>query len=409
MSGDIYRRCGCRDASGKQYRPLPDRASEDAKAHACPKLLSDPKHGSWGYAVSGGVDPMTGKRIQPRATGFPTKASAQKARAEKVTEVASGRYKGHQTVTVGEYLASWLDRVTKELRPSTMTTYRSYVEHDIVPALGRMRLAELRRAQVDKFIRDLERAGRGAVTIRRIHATLSSALSKAETLDLVDFNAATKVSLPSVQKKRITIWEPIVAQTFLRKAAEHRLGALFELEVRTGLRRGEICGLRWTDLDLEHRELHARVQLTEAVGGAIEGPIKTDAGQDRTVSLDDDAIGALMGWRLRQEIDRDTWGSAYIESGRVFTYENGAQLRPRYVLDVFQSIAAAAGVDRIRFHDLRHLNASLLIAMGIPLAVISKRLGHSTISITSDLYGHLLRDANQQAAEAASQLLRAGG
>ncbi|WP_158862013.1 site-specific integrase [Leifsonia sp. AG29] len=407
MSSDIYRRCGCRDAAGKLYPPLPDRASADAKARTCPRLLSDPKHGSWGYAISGGVDPATGKRVQPRKMGFATKAEAQKERAAALTEVTSGRWKGHQTTAVGEYLIAWLrDRVDGKRRPSTAAMYRRYVEQDIIPALGRLRLAELRRAQVDKFIRDLERAGRGATTIRRIHATLSSALSTAETLDLVDYNAAAKVALPTVTKAKITMWEPSLANTFLTAAGGHRLGAMFELEVRTGLRRGELCGLRWSDVDFDNRELHARVQLSQVRGKVAEGPIKTESGQDRTVSLDSEAIGALMVWKLRQDMERDAWGADYVESGRVFTYENGEQLRPDHVSRVFASLVAKAELPKIRFHDLRHLHASLLIAAGVPLAVISKRLGHSTISITSDLYGHLLRDANRDAAEAASSLLQ---
>jgi integrase len=405
MSGDIYRRCGCRDAAGKPYPALPDRPSPQAKAKACPKLLSDPKHGSYGYAISGGVDPVTGKRRQPRKMGFRTKAEAQKERAAALTEVTSGRWKGHQTVTVAEYLNSWLDRVSSKLRPSTVNMYRRYVRDDIVPALGRVRLAELRRAQVDKFIRDLEKAGRGATTIRRIHATLSSALSTAETLDLVDYNAASKVALPSARKIKIAVWEPSVANVFLQKAAEYRLGPLFELAVHSGLRRGEICGLRWSDVDLDRRELAVRVQLTQLSSGTLEGPIKTDEGQDRVVSLGDEAVEALMVWKLRQDMERDALGRAYVESGRVFTYETGQQLLPQYVTRTFLSIAEAAGVPRIRFHDLRHLHASLLIAAGVPLAVISKRLGHTTISVTSDLYGHLLRDANRQAAEAVSALL----
>ncbi len=209
-------------------------------------------------------------------------------------------------------------------------------------------------------------------------------------------------------KKKITIWEPATAKVFLAEVAKHRLGALFELEVRTGLRRGEICGLRWSDVDLEARELIARVQLIQLGGDVEETAIKTDAGQDRVVSLDDEAIGALMAWKMRQEIDRDKWGAAFVDSGRVFTYEDGSQLRPAHVSRVFDTVVERAELPDIRFHDLRHLHASLLIAAGVPLAVISKRLGHSTITVTVDLYGHLLRDANRQAAEAASELLRAG-
>lgn len=113
-----------------------------------------------------------------------------------------------------------------------------------------------------------------------------------------------------------------------------------------------------------------------------------------------------MGWRLKQDIERHDWGDAYVESGRVFTYENGTQLRPDHVSRLFERLVAKAELPHIRFHDLRHLHASLLIAAGVPLAIISKRLGHATISITSDPYGHLLRDANRAAAEAASSLLQ---
>ena len=222
---------------------------------------------------------------------------------------------------------------------------------------------------------------------------------------MVDFNAASKAALPTVKKKRTTLWEPSVVNVFLDKAGGHRLGPLFELDVHTGLRRGEICGLRWSDVDIDRRELTVRVQLTQLSSGALEGPIKTDEGQDRVVSLGAEAVEALMLWKLRQDMERHTWGSAYVESGRVFTYQDGSQLLPQYVSRTFIALAKAAAVPKMRFHDLRHLHASLLITAGVPLAVISKRLGHTTISVTSDLYGHLLREADQQAADAMSALL----
>jgi integrase len=406
MAADIYRRCGCRDETGKAFRVLPANAKAEDKTAACPKLVNDPKHGSWGYAVTGGYDPATGKRIQARRMGFATKAEAQKKRAEAVTEISSGKWKGHQTVTVGSYLPSWLERrISDGLRPSTTKMYRSYITNDLVPALGLVRLAELRRAQVDKFIQDLLKAGRGATTVRRIHATLSSALAAAQRLDLVDINAASNIALPTVTKNIARVWEPEEANAFLAAVEPHRLGVMFEVEIRSGLRRGELCGLRWSDVDLVRRELVARVQLTQIAGQVIEGPIKTSAGQDRAVSLDDAAIGALMAWKLQQDQERDEAGSAYQESGRVFTYEDGRQLRPAYVSRLFDTVIENAKLRDIRFHDLRHLHASLMIAEGVPLAVVSKRLGHSTIAVTVDLYGHLLRDANRQAAEAAGNLL----
>jgi integrase len=247
---------------------------------------------------------------------------------------------------------------------------------------------------------------RGAVTIHRIHATLSSALTAAERLDLVDYNVASKVELPKVTKSKIQIWEPAQAAAFLRAAAQHRLGALFELEVRTGLRRGELCGLRWEDVNLEEREITARVQLTQVGGDVVEGVIKTDAGQDRVISLDDVAVRALVAWKLHQEIERAEAGAAWQETGRVFTMEDGRELRPAYASRLFDKIVSSTELPDIRFHDLRHLHASMLISKNVPLAVVSKRLGHSTIAVTADLYGHLMRDANRAAANAVSDLLK---
>ncbi|GAA3736270.1 hypothetical protein GCM10022239_10210 [Leifsonia bigeumensis] len=180
---------------------------------------------------------------------------------------------------------------------------------------------------------------------------------------------------------------------------------LYEVAIRTGLRRGELCGLRWQDVSFTDRELVVKVQLIEVGGVNFEGEIKTSSGQDRVVSLDDGLVDALAAWKLRQDEERDAWGAAYKDSGRVFTDEDGRELKPRYVTRYFDTYALKAGLPKIRFHDLRHLHASLLISAGVPLAVVSKRLGHSTIAVTVDLYGHLLRDANRDAAEAAAAML----
>lgn len=122
----------------------------------------------------------------------------------------------------------------------------------------------------------------------------------------------------------------------------------------------------------------------------------------RRVSLDDSVIDTLIARRLQLDEEQDQWGAAYEDSGRVFAYENGRELRPDHVSSTFERVIASAGYTKIQFHDLRHLHASLLIAAGILLAIVSKRLGHSTSSISVDLRGHLLRDANRGAAEAAA-------
>jgi integrase len=405
---DIYRRCGCRTTESKLFGSLPDRATDNQKAAACPTLVRDPKHGSWGFAVSGGVHPGSGKRVQVRKMGFGTKREAQQERAKVIDELATGRFKGEQKQTLGQFLPTWLDRRVRDgMRPSTAAMYRRYVDNDILPAVGAVKLTELRRHHVDGFVQRLIADGRGATTVRRIHAVISSALSAAERLDLVDTNAASKIALPSTGRKKTRIWEPEQVRTFLDAASAYRLGPVFELAVFTGLRRGELAGLRWVDVDFTQRELVVRQQRVQVGKTVVVGLVKTDSGQDRRVSLGSEAIGALVAWKLRQEAERDLWGAAYEESGHVFTYENGKPLRPAHISRVFDTAVEKSKLPKMSFHDLRHEHASLLLSGGVDIAVVSKRLGHSTIAVTSDLYSHLLQDANRAAADAAESMLPA--
>lgn len=184
---DIYRRCGCRRPDGNKYGSLPDRATETQRARVCPELLRDPRHGSWGFTVSGGSNARSGKRILIRRMGFATRHEAQRARARVVDQLGSGRFHSDEGLTTAAWVTEWLDRRTVDgLRPSTARMYRSYVDREIVPAIGRLRLSELRRRHVDRFVRDMLAAGRGTTTVRRVHAVLSSALSAAERIDLVE-------------------------------------------------------------------------------------------------------------------------------------------------------------------------------------------------------------------------------
>ena len=276
MSKDVYRRCGCRE-NGKQL------------GNACPRLAGDPKHGTWSYTVSAGTNPRTGKRRQLRGGGFATKREAQSALLAARSKAAAGRMPTDTKVTVAEYLETWLERREVDgLRPSTMAMYRRYVRNDIVPELGRLKLADLRRTDVDRFVRGLVSETRGATTVHRIHSTLSSAMSTAVQLHLLESNPASNVQLPRRTKFRAVVWEPEQANQFLAEVENFRLGVLFKVAIHTGLRRGEVCGLRWQDVSFLERELVVRVQLVEVGGVTSEGEIKTRSGQDRVVALDDD-------------------------------------------------------------------------------------------------------------------------
>lgn len=393
---DVYRRCGCRDENHKLY------------GTHCPRL-KDSKHGTWTFRISAGRDPKTGKRVQVLKGGFHTKKEAQAQRALAVAQYARGSVVSASKQPLGQYLDVWLKQRQASghgLKATTVFHYGRYIHGDIQRApVSRVKLCDLRRHHLNAFIAQLTADGRGATTVRRIAAVLQSALHTATRDELIDHNPAAGLRLPVVRKPQIRAWEPAQVGVFLDIAAAHRLGSLFEVAVLTGLRRGELLALHWEDVNLASRTLAVHRNRTQAGLQVVENDTtKTHAGM-RTVDLDDRATAALIAWQLAQRAEADAWGNAYAHTGHVFTYENGEPLKPQYVTRLFQSLRTRADLPELTFHGLRHVNAALMIAAGTDIAVISKRLGHSSISVTSDIYGSLIGSASRQAAENAASLI----
>jgi integrase len=404
----VFRRCGCRRADGTNFGPLPERATPAQRANACPRLVRDTKHGSWGIFVSAKVDSATQKRVQIRRMGFGTKREAQQALAAAVQEVASKPEGGGQGRTLEVWLTEWIDRRERDgLRAATVAGYRRYIAKDINPAIGHIMLRDLRRHHVDSFLQTLLRDGRGITTVHRIHAVLSSCLTMAVRLDLVTMNAASNITLPRERTEKLRVWEPAEVRSFLEAARAHRLSPVFELVVRTGLRRGEIAGLRWQDVDLDASRLVVRQQRVQVDTVVVTNHAKTDHGQDCRVTLDATAVRALRDWRTQQDRERKVWTHWRADDGWVFTYDDGRPLNPYYISDVFRKLVAQAGLPQLTFHGLRHEHASLLLSAGVSITAVSKRLGHASAAITSDLYSHLLDDADRQMADAVESVLGA--
>jgi integrase len=373
MKGSVFRRCGCRDEAAKLLT-------------ACPRLGKERGHGSWYYRANVGRDATTGRRREQRKGGFATKAEAEAALARVLASVSTGEHRHDGRKTVAAHLEVWLaDRIEDGLRPSSAAMYRLYVE---------------------RLLRDLRAAGRGATTVRRVHATLRSALASARKARLVSYNAASDVELPNVRPAKVRPWEADELATFLDYSAGHRLGALYEVMAFTGLRRGEACALRWADVDLERGVVVVRSQLVEVRGLVIEGKPKTRSGEDRRIDLGRRTVGALMAHRFAQDAERLRWGSGYTGSDRVFAREDGSDLSPGQVTKTFTRLSEAAGLRQVRLHDLRHGAASLMLAGGADIAVVSKRMGHSSVRLTVDTYSHLLEGVGRSAADAAEGMVR---
>lgn len=402
MSG-VFRRCGCRDETGKTYGALPEQPTQAQRARACPTMLTDPKHGRWSFRLSAGFDPATRKRRQVNGGMFDTKREAQTERNKAAVLLDKGKVPTVDRTTYAQYLPKWLDRRKRmssgrrgPLAATTAENYQRYIDADIVPsALGAMQVRQIRRGHVQAFVDQLVADGRGTVTVRRIVAVVQGSLRAAVKDELLEDFPASHLDLPVVDDHEFEPWEAEQVGHFLDVAGEHRLGALFEVAIFTGIRRSAITDLLWTDVDLAAREIRIRRD-------------KTEAGK-RRLALDDRTVGALVAWQIAQAAERDAWGAAYADSGHVFTMEDGRPVKPQYVTRLFEKLRTKAKLPRMTFHGQRHQQASLQLAAGTPLAVVSKRLGHSSVAVTADIYSHLLRSTEHDAANNAAALVPARG
>ncbi|MCU1614797.1 MAG: integrase family protein [Frankiales bacterium] len=394
MTGDrrgrVYRRCSCRDNAGKQL------------GQSCPRLAADGKHGVWYYAVD--LPTTTGKRKTMRRGGFSTKAAASRALSD-VTNRASQGVQVDDRETVASFLTRWLQVKAGEAKSTTMRSYRAHVEKVIIPAIGQVPIERLRAEHVEQLLAGAME-GRGPVTVRRIHATLRSALSYGVKTRRLPFNVASNVTPPNGTRPEVQPWSAGELAAFLRHVETDRLGPLFEVIAACGLRRGEALGLRWSDLDLTQRTARIRQTVVD-VGGRLEFSTPKTRSSEATVPLTERAVQALAQWRLGQELDRQAWGDGYEDHDLVFARENGAPLRPEYVTRRFVALSKAAGLRQVRLHDLRHGAASLMLAAGVPMAIVSKMLRHSSIGITVDTYGHLSEETSRVASDAMGALLDA--
>jgi integrase len=409
-----YKSCRtCRDAEGRKL------------LRQCPRLR-EKTHGAWYVRLH---LEREGARYQPERGPFATRREALETAAAERTDRRRGTHVERTRARVGEYLWDWFDgRVN--LRPSTRRSYEMHLRVHLAGPRGRWRgigalhLADLSTDDVQRLYGKLRGGGLSPTSIRRVHATLSAALNAAVKRRLLPFNPAAFAELEPSPRPRVEPWTPEELGAFLDAAAADRLGVLYELITIAGLRRGEALGLRWCDVDVTTGALQIRQQIVDVGGRPVVGRPKTESGE-RRVDVDGATVADLRGWSELQAEEASRWGVAYADwrasfpgqalpascrlpqcSHRlVFTREDGQPLRPEYVTRHLLVLARRAGLPAKRLHDLRHASASLQLAAGVPVAVVSKRLGHSQLSLTVDTYSHLYRAASVEAAERAAALV----
>jgi integrase len=354
------------------------------------------------------------KRIAKSGTSR-NKTEAEKAIAAAVTEHARGGIAEPSKVTVAEWLEKWLEHRTPALSSNTVTSYRHMINGHLVPGIGDIKLQALKPADLRKLYNSLY-SRRGTIeepialssrTTRYIHVVLHAALKDAVKLELVMRNVADVVKPETASSAENThaaqSWTAEEVSQFLEVARDDSLYVLFYLLLALGLRRGEVCGLRWSNIDLDKQLLRV-AEARVCIDGKPQSSKPKTAKSRRVLKLPLEVVEVLCAYRVEQQA---MFHELKIETSKdwLFTNELGQAIRPDYVNHTLERLTRVSGVRKVRVHDLRHTYASLARRAGVSIEIVSEKLGHARSSFTADVYRHTFEDEHLAAAVSLSDLL----
>jgi integrase len=358
--------------------------------------------GRWAGSVQIGYE--DGKRVRKHVMGR-TRAEVKEKMAALMRAHEEKRPIPSQREKLGPFLRRWLDEVARPtLRASTYDSYDDILRAHLIPGLGRHPIATLTPADVQSFLNAKLKSGLSPRRVQYIHAVLRRALVTAERWGMISRNVARLVEPPRVPRHEISPLTPEQAKTLIEAAKDDRHRALYVTALGTGLRQGELLALRWEDVDLDAGRLRVRHTLANVGGTLTLLEPKTDRSR-RNVMLPDSVVTALRAHRTQQRKERLVSGSRWVDSGHVFTTLHGTPYHAATITRAFKAALTRAGLPACRFHDLRHAAATFLLAQGMTLEDVKNLLGHSSITLTSNTYGHVLEQRQRQVAAAMDAVL----
>jgi integrase len=364
------------------------------------------RKGVWELRVSTGKNPVTGRYGLISKTFHGTSRAADSALRDLIDQQAPTV--DGAGATFGQLLDQWLEECERlDLSPTTLRSYRSQIEGTIRPRLGKVPLTALTAKHLDDLYGAMKASGKSTKTIRNHHAVISAALHQAVRWGWVKTNVAVMAKPPRVPRTQVSAPSVEVVQQVIEEAEKRdpRLAPFFMLAALTGMRRGELCALRWTDLDLTLGIVEVSRSVVVVPGGLAEKSTKTD--RARKVALD--AVGVALLTEYRAEVDE--WareaGAKLAKDAFVFSpfVEATTPFRPDNVTSFFIRVRDAVGAPSVRLHDLRHFTATQLIGAGVDIRTVAERLGHTDPSLTLRVYAHVIEQRDRAAAEIMGQVL----
>lgn len=358
----------------------------------------------WEARYTAGYDPGTGKQIQRSVSGKTQKEVSKKLK-EATAALDAGTYIAPNKMTVGEWLDIWSKEYLSNVKPRTAESYAIIVKNHLKPGLGAARLDTLNPHTVQTFYNGLsESTGSkktlSAKTIKNIHGVLHKALQQAVKNKYITFNPAEACELPRVEKPEIKPLDDSQISSFLKAIKGHPYEYLFTIDLFTGMRKGEILGLQWSNVNLTKGTILINTQLQKIVGAKGEYHlVTTKNGKGRQITIPPSIVSILRKVKKKQLENRLRYGECYdVDSNFVFTDELGRHLKPKPVYDAFKKIMTELDLPEARFHDLRHSYAVASIKSGDDIKTVQDNLGHATAAFTLDVYGHVTDQMKKESA-----------
>jgi len=355
-----------------------------------------------------------GRRRQKWFGGYPTRREAEAERAKIVHEMNLGSFVEPSALTLAEWVRGhWLHTMESRVKASTFDSYRRNLELHVLPRLGSLQLRRLTPVMLNGLYSELLADGNLRVhgglspkTVRYIHTIIHKALADALDAGMLGANVAARAKPPrprTAARNEISVWDPADLRQFLGMVDGDRLEAAWHLIAMTGMRRGEVLGLRWRDVDLDAARLSVRQALVAVAYKVIVSTPKSH--QARVIDLDSGTVARLRAHGARQQVEREEWGTGCQDLYLVFCKEDGTPFHPHTFSQAFERIVERSSLPKLRLHDLRHTHATIALKAGVPIKVISERLGHETPAFTMKQYAHVIPGMQAEAAAMVARLV----
>ncbi|WP_456364010.1 tyrosine-type recombinase/integrase [Priestia aryabhattai] len=348
--------------------------------------------GKWDFVFDLGKHPFSGRRRQIRRRGFKTKREAQQELSKLRAELLENEITNTTSIPYNKYMDEWLSERVHQLQKNTINVHKIYYESVIKPRLGHFKLQELSPIHIQHFINQIVyELNYSEHTIHLIYRIVSGSLKRATVLKLIKTNPAEGVIIPKIKYKEMNIWTLEEANSFLEHARNTkrltRCYIGFLIAILTGMRQGEILGLRWKDVDLDNNLIYIRQTLTQS--GEIKAGAKNKSSL-RTIHIPNSLVKNLKEHRNLIRREKLRIGKNYNDLDLVNCTQKGNPIIPRNFRKEFYNLVYKLELPTIRFHDLRHTHATILIQQNVNVKLISERLGHADITTTLNTYSHII-------------------